>query len=53
MLFSKDNSREGSNTKFANIAKSKVAETKAPRATVPPKLEITKTENPKNSTIEV
>ena len=35
---------------MANI---KVADTNAPKATVPPKLEIIKTEKPKNSTMEV
>ncbi len=53
MLLSSDNNSEGKSNKFANIANNNVAETKAPRATVPPKLEIVKTENPKNNTIDV
>ena len=53
MLLSKDKRRDGSNNKFANIANNKVMETNPPKATVPPKLEIIKTEKPKNKTIEV
>jgi len=53
MLLSNDNNNDGSNNKLANSANNKVAETNAPSATVPPKLEIIKTENPKNKTIEV
>lgn len=53
MLFSKDNNRDGSKIKFASMAKSKVAATKEPKATVPPKLEVMKTEKPKNRTMEV
>ena len=53
MLLSSDNNKEGNNNRFASIAKSKVTETKAPSATVPPKFEIVKTEKPKNKTIEV
>ena len=47
ILFSNDKSNEGKRIRFASIARSSVAETKDPSATVPPKLEITKTENPK------
>ena len=39
--------------RFESIANNRVAETRAPRATVPPKLEIMKTEKPKNNTMEV
>ena len=53
MFFSKDIKSEGNRTKLANIAKSNVAETNAPRATVPPKFDTVNTENPKNNTIEV
>lgn len=53
MVFSKDNNNTGSKIKLDNMAKTKVNETKPPNATVPPKLEIMKTENPKNKTMEV
>lgn len=53
MLRSKERSNEGSKIKLANIAKSSVADTKAPKATVPPKLEMVNTEKPKKRTIEV
>ena len=53
MLRSNDNNRQGNKSRFANIANNKVAEIKAPKATVPPKLEVIKTENPKNNTMEV
>jgi hypothetical protein len=53
MLLSRDNNKEGSNNKLDSIANNKVVETNAPRATVPPKLEMVKTENPKNKTIDV
>ena len=53
MLRSKDNNKQGNNSKLANIASNKVAEIKAPKATVPPKLEVIKTENPKNNTMDV
>ena len=53
MLRSRDNSNDGSSSKLDNIANNKVAETKAPRATVPPKLEMVNTEKPKNKTIDV
>lgn len=53
MLLSRDSRREGNSNKLANIANKSVAETKAPKATVPPKLEMVKTEKPKKSTIEV
>ena len=47
MLRSNDNNSDGNNNKFESIAKSNVAETSPPKATVPPKLEIINTENPK------
>ena len=53
ILLSNDNSKEGSNSKFASIANNKVADTNAPKATVPPKLDIVNTEKPKNKTIDV
>ena len=53
ILFSRESSREGSNNKFASMANTRVTETKPPRATVPPKLEMVNTENPKNRTMEV
>lgn len=53
ILLSNDNSKEGSNSKFASIANNKVADTSAPKATVPPKLDIVNTEKPKNKTIDV
>ena len=53
MLLSRDNSREGSSNKLESIANSNVIDTNMPRATVPPKLDIANTENPKNKTIEV
>ena len=47
-------SSEGSSRiKLASMANSKVTETKPPKATVPPKLELINTANPKNNTIEV
>ena len=39
--------------RFANIAKSNVTDTRPPKATVPPKLEVIKTAKPKNKTIDV
>ena len=53
MLRSRDSSRQGNSNKLASIASKSVAEINTPKATVPPKLEVTKTENPKNRTIEV
>jgi len=53
ILLSKDKSKDGNNSRFDSIANKSVTETNAPKATVPPKLEIIKTENPKNKTIEV
>lgn len=53
IFFSNDNKRDGNKTRFANIANNSVADTREPKATVPPKLEIIKTEKPKKSTIEV
>ena len=44
---------DGSNIKFENIEKSKVRVTRPPRATVPPKSDIIKTENPNNNITEV
>ena len=53
MLLSNDNSKDGNNNKLDSMANSSVADTKAPKATVPPKLEMVNTENPKNKTIDV
>lgn len=53
ILRSNDSSRDGNNSKLESIAKRRVIETRAPKATVPPKLEMVNTEKPKNSTIEV
>ena len=53
MLLSKESSKEGNKIRLASMANNKVAETKAPKATVPPKLDIMKTEKPKKSTMEV
>ena len=53
ILRSNESSKDGSSNKFDNIANNKVADTKAPKATVPPKLEVVNTINPKNNTIEV
>ena len=52
ILLSKDKSKEGNNNKLDNIANNKVADTKAPNATVPPKFDSVNTENPKNKTME-
>ena len=53
MLRSSDSNRQGNSNKLASIASKRVAEIKIPNATVPPKLDVTKTENPKNKTIDV
>lgn len=53
ILRSRDNKSEGNNSKLASMANKSVIDTKTPKATVPPKLEIANTENPKNNTIEV
>ena len=53
IVFSKESKSAGNKIKFENMASTKVIETKPPKATVPPKLEIIKTEKPKNNTIEV
>lgn len=53
ILLSNDNNKDGSNNKLDNMANTKVVETNAPKATVPPKLDIVKTEKPKNNTMEV
>ena len=53
ILLSKDKSSEGNNNKLASMANKSVTDTKAPSATVPPKLEMINTENPKNKTIDV
>ena len=50
---SNESSMEGKRSKLDSIANNKVADTNAPKATVPPKSETVKTENPKNSTIDV
>ena len=51
ILRSNDNSKDGNSNKLDSIANSKVTDTNAPKATVPPKLEMVNTENPKNRTI--
>ena len=53
IFLSNDNSNDGNNNKLESIANKSVAETKAPNATVPPKLEMVNTEKPKNNTIDV
>ena len=53
ILRSNESNNDGNNIRFDSIANNSVTETKAPKATVPPKLEIMKTENPKNKTIDV
>lgn len=53
IVFSKESKSVGNKIKLESIAKSKVAATKPPKATVPPKLDKVKTENPKNNTTEV
>lgn len=53
MLLSNDNNSDGNRSKLENMANSKVTDTNAPNATVPPKLEMVKTENPKNNTTDV
>ena len=53
ILRSNESNSEGSRIKLAIIANRRVAETNAPKATVPPKLEMTNTENPKKRTIDV
>lgn len=53
MLLSNDNNNDGKSNRLDNIANSNVAETRAPKATVPPKLDMVNTEKPKNNTIEV
>ena len=52
-LLSNDSNKDGNNNKFDNMANDNVADTKAPKATVPRKLEMVNTENPKNKTMEV
>ena len=53
MLRSNDSNKEGSKSKFDNMANNKVIDTNAPNATVPPKLEMVNTEKPKNKTMDV
>ena len=53
MLLSSESNKDGNNNKLDNMANNKVADTNPPKATVPPKLEMVNTENPKNRTIEV
>ena len=53
ILRSSDRSNTGNNNRLAIIASKRVPEIRAPSATVPPKLEVINTENPKNKTIEV
>ena len=43
--------KDGSKRRFESIEKSRVAETRPPKATVPPKFEIMKIAKPKNKTI--
>ena len=50
---SREISNEGSRIRLASIANNSVTDTKPPSATVPPKLEVIKTANPKNRTMEV
>lgn len=50
---SNDNNSEGNNNKLETIANNRVTETNPPSALVPPKLDIVKTRNPKNKTMEV
>src|SRR5690554_1257357 len=53
ILRSNDNKSVGSSSRLESIANNKVIDTNPPKATVPPKLEIVNTENPKNNTIDV
>lgn len=53
MLRSNESNNEGRSKRLDNIANNSVAETNPPKATVPPKLEMVNTENPKNNTMEV
>ena len=53
ILRSNDNSNDGNKIKFESMANKRVIDTKAPNATVPPKLDMVNTENPKNKTIDV
>ena len=53
MLLSSERSNEGNSKRFESIASKSVAETNAPRATVPPKFDTIKTEKPKKRTTEV
>ena len=53
MLRSRDSNMLGSKSKLASMANNRVALTRAPSATVPPKLEIVKVEKPKNKTMLV
>ena len=53
MVSSIEISSEGRRIKLASMANRRVTETSPPKATVPPKLELINTANPKNNTIEV
>ena len=53
IFFSNVNRREGSKIKLETMAKSRVIETRPPKAMVPPKLDNVNTKKPKNNTIEV
>ena len=53
ILLSRERSNDGKSNKLASMANNRVVETSAPKATVPPKFDITKTENPKNKTMDV
>jgi hypothetical protein len=52
-LLSKENSKDGSKTKFENIATIKVVEVSAPKAIVPPNSEAVKMIKPANKTNDV
>ena len=53
ILDSKESNKEGNNNKLDTIAKSKVTDTRPPKAIVPPKLETVNTMNQKNKTMDV
>lgn len=53
ILLSRERSNDGKSNKLASMANRRVVETSAPKATVPPKFDIIKTENPKNKTMDV
>ena len=53
MLLSSENNNDGNRRRLESMASRSVAETRAPRATVPPKLETINTEKPKKRTTDV